>query len=137
MFVIHMHACCHVPARGTLNLVSMDPAGFPTIDDDRVDADQAAVRFVVVQRLHAIWNTVAPHATGTCRQDTEDSLGREPDPRMVEIGVRVLDRLTTLYRLAKPQVRTEEEAEPTDEASVTALVAASLDQLEAEAKSDG
>lgn len=125
----------HVPAPGTLNLVSMDPVGFPTIDDDQVDSDQAAVRFVVVQRLHAIWNTVAPHATGSIRQDTDETLGREPDPRMVEIGVRVLDRLTTLYRLTKPQVRTEEETEPTDEASVTALVAASLDQLEADSLS--
>src|ERR1041384_1572781 len=58
------------------------------------------VRALVLERLEQIWSTVAPHVDGTIA--AED--GRS-DPRFVEAGIRVLDRLSKLYRLDAPMAQ--------------------------------
>lgn len=71
--------------------ISTQPAG---IGEEQLADAAPLVRSLVVQRLESIWRTCQPHIDG--------SAGR-PDPRFVEAGIRVLDRLMRLYRLDQPQ----------------------------------
>lgn len=58
-------------------------------------ADSAPLcRALVLQRLEMIWRSCEPHINGDAGK---------PDPRYVEAGIRVLDRLMRLYRLDAPQ----------------------------------
>lgn len=75
--------------------VDLSPAG---IGDEQLTDAAPLVRALVVQRLETIWRTCEPHITGT---------GGRPDPRFVEAGIRVLDRLIRLYRLDVPQAAVE------------------------------
>lgn len=63
------------------------------IGDEQVSESAPLVRALVVQRLEQIWSTCQPHITG--------DLGK-PDPRFIEAGIRVCDRLIRLYRLDNP-----------------------------------
>lgn len=63
------------------------------IGDEQIGEAAPMVRALVVSRLETIWRTCQPHIEG--------KLGR-PDPRFVEAGIRVLDRLIRLYRLDVP-----------------------------------
>lgn len=65
----------------------------PGIGDEQISDRAPVVRALVVQRLEMIWRTCQPHISG--------EMGR-PDPRFVEAGIRVLDRLMRLYRLDAP-----------------------------------
>lgn len=60
------------------------------IGDDHVTASAPLVRALVVQRLELMWRTCEPFIT------TEHG---KPDPRYIEAGIRITDRLTKLYRL--------------------------------------
>jgi hypothetical protein len=97
------------------------------IDDEAVGEHAALVRGLVVQRLEQIWSTCQPHVDGTVEEQ-----GFRPDPRFIEAGIRVLDRLSKLYRLDSPQ-RTDPESNQgiNDPAG---LVAAQLRELEARVK---
>lgn len=75
------------------------PAG---IGEEQLQDRAPLVRALVVQRLEMIWRTCEPHITGAS--------GR-PDPRYVEAGIRVLDRLMRLYRLDAP-ARASDDAGP-------------------------
>ena len=61
-------------------------------DEDIHDA-APLVRALLVERLEQIWSICQPHVTG--------GVGK-PDPRFIEAGIRVLDRLARLYRLEQP-----------------------------------
>lgn len=74
----------------------------PGISEEEVGRQAAIVRGLVVQRLEQIWRTVAPHVDGTVLED-----GFRPDPRFIEAGIRVLDRLSKLYRLDQPSRDTD------------------------------
>lgn len=63
------------------------------IGDEQIHDSAPLVRALIVERLEQIWSTVEPHVTG--------AMGK-PDPRFVEAGIRVLDRLSKLYRLEQP-----------------------------------
>jgi hypothetical protein len=63
------------------------------IGDEQIHDSAPMVRALLVERLEQIWSTCAPHVTG--------EVGK-PDPRFVEAGIRVLDRLAKLYRLDQP-----------------------------------
>lgn len=65
----------------------------PSLGDEELSAQAPMVRAELVKRLEQIWKTCSPHIDG--------SLPR-PDPRYIEAGLRVLDRLTNLYRLNQP-----------------------------------
>jgi hypothetical protein len=90
------------------------------IGDEQIHDSAPLVRALLVQRLEQIWTTVQPHVDGT--------LGK-PDPRFVEAGIRVLDRLARLYRLDQPVPGAEQ---PQGELLGKAdLVLAGLRELEA------
>jgi hypothetical protein len=74
-------------------------AGVSGIGEEQVAASAPMVRAVVVQRLEQIWSACEPHILMS-PEDLE--LGRKPDPRFVEAGIRCNDRLIALYGLLKP-----------------------------------
>ena len=70
-------------ATGTLNPVDLD-LSTRGIGDEQVSESAPLVRALVVQRLEQIWTVCEPHVTG--------DMGK-PDPRFIEAGIRVLDRM--------------------------------------------
>lgn len=70
------------------------------IGEEQVAESAPMVRALVVQRLELLWRTCEPHIN--LSQDDLD-LGRRPDVRFVEAGIRVVDRLTSIYGLLRPQ----------------------------------
>ncbi len=96
------------------------------IGEEQVTGSAPMVRALLVQRLEQIWSQCEPHVTGTVK----------PDPRFIEAGIRVLDRLARLYRLDAPL--TGGGAADPDPAG-TALQAAvdQITELEARMRADG
>lgn len=70
------------------------------IGEEQVSQSAPLVRALAVQRLELIWRAVEPYIN--LSQDDRD-MGRRPDPRFVEAGIRVVDRLVGIYGLLKPQ----------------------------------
>lgn len=64
------------------------------ISEEHVSSSAPMVRALVVQRLEVMWRACEPHINR--------ELGK-PDPRFVEAGIRITDRLAKLYRLDAPQ----------------------------------
>ncbi len=64
------------------------------------------IRALVVQRLEQVWRACEPHIN-PAPEDLE--VGFRRDPRYIEAGIRVLDRLTAIYGLLKP---TQVQADP-------------------------
>lgn len=63
------------------------------IGDEQVAESAPLVRALVVQRLEQMWTAIEPQVNGD---------GGKPDPRFLEAGIRVCDRLIRLYRLDLP-----------------------------------
>lgn len=63
------------------------------IREEDLATNQALVRATVFARLEQIWAACEPYING--------DLGK-PDPRYLEAGIRVTDRLSKLYRLDSP-----------------------------------
>lgn len=63
------------------------------IGDEQLASSAPLVRALVVERLELLWRMAAPFIDGS---------GGRVDPRYMELGVRVLDRLMRLYRLDSP-----------------------------------
>lgn len=83
------------------------------IRDEDVAASQGAVRALVAARLEQIWAACQPHITGEAGK---------PDPRFIEAGIRVTDRLSKLYRLDTPQQQGgEDDAEQKVDARILAM----------------
>jgi hypothetical protein len=70
------------------------------IDDEQVAESAPMVRALVVSRLEMIWRACEPHIMPP-PPETEYDQPRKPDPRFVEAGIRVNDRLIALYGLLK------------------------------------
>lgn len=90
------------------------------IGDEQIHESAPLVRALLVERYEQIWSTCSPHVTG--------EIGK-PDPRFIEAGIRVLDKLAKLYRLEQPVPGTLE----VDQAMVgnAELVLSGLKELEA------
>lgn len=73
-----------------MEAIEASPRG---IRDEDIHDAAPMVRALVVERYEQIWSTCQPHVTGGVPR---------PDPRFVEAGIRVLDRLVKLYRLDQP-----------------------------------
>jgi hypothetical protein len=58
------------------------------ITEDDIAASQGRVRALIVERLEQVWAQVEPGLHEV-----------EPNVRLLELGVRVCDRLSNLYRL--------------------------------------
>lgn len=91
------------------------PAG---IGDEQVADAAPLVRALVVERLEKMWRA--------CEPFIEPEAGK-PDPRFLEAGIRIQDRLVKLYRLEIPLPPEAPEAEAADYA---AEVEAQLLELE-------
>lgn len=63
------------------------------IRDEEISDSAPLVRALMVERLEMIWSVCEPQITGALSK---------PDPRFIEAGIRVLDRLARLYRLDQP-----------------------------------
>lgn len=87
-------------------------AGSSGIGEEDVAASAPMVRALVVQRLEMIWRSCEPHINPS--QEQLD-LGIRQDPRYLDAGIRVVDRLTALYGLLKS---TQTMSEPDSASSV-------------------
>lgn len=103
--VVHldMHLC-HVLTR-PMGEQEMVP-GQAHISEEQVADAAPGVRALVVQRLEQVWRACEPHINP--RAEDLD-LGFRRDPRYIEAGIRVLDRLTAIYGLLKT---TQVQADP-------------------------
>jgi hypothetical protein len=89
------------------------------IRDEEISDSAPLVRALLVERLEQIWSVCEPHVTGGVPK---------PDPRFIEAGIRVLDRLARLYRLDQPVPQAQElEGDLVEKAD---LVLAGLRELE-------
>ena len=83
-------------------------AGKAGIGEEQVADSAPLVRALVVQRLEQVWRACEPHINP---DPTDLELGFRRDPRYIEAGIRVLDRLTAIYGLLKPhQVQADPDA---------------------------
>lgn len=78
------------------------------INEELVSESAPYIRALVVQRLEQVWRACEPHIN----PDPEDlEAGFRRDPRYIEAGIRVLDRLTAIYGLLRPhQVQADPDA---------------------------
>ena len=83
------------------------------ISDDQVSEAAPMVRALVVSRLEKIWRACEPHILLPDPEPGEPP--RKPDPRFIEAGIRVNDRLIALYGLLKPQTAQDPESGAGDE----------------------
>ncbi len=91
------------------------------ISEEHVAASAPMVRALVVQRLETMWRACEPYINS--------DLGK-PDPRYVEAGIRITDRLSKLYRLDAPQA-VQAEADDTIQVDRREMAARQLMELSA------
>jgi hypothetical protein len=103
--------------------VAVDKWHAPRIDDSELQEQAPTVRAEVLARLEGMFQAIEPFT----RPREEDGILLKPDPRFVEAGIRILDRLMRLYRLDAPGIRALEEGAGED---LVAQVAAQLQELE-------
>lgn len=124
--VVHldMHLC-HV-LTGRMGEQEMVP-GQAGIDDEQVAAARAGVRALMVGRLEQVWRACEPHINPS-QEDLD--LGFRRDPRYIEAGIRVLDRLTAIYGLLRTnQVQADPDAgSSVDQRAAVAALVAELEQ---------
>ena len=101
------------------------PQAAPVIDEESLQDAAAHMRGLVAQRLETVWTACAPHLQPV---QLDDGTWSKPDPRFLEAGIRVLDRMMRLYRLDAPGVRAPGEIAPAD---AVAMVESALRELEA------
>jgi hypothetical protein len=94
-------------------------AGFG-LGEDQLSDQAPFVRALLVQRLEQIWSVCEPHVTGELK----------PDPRFVEAGIRVLDRLARVFRLDQPVSGAQDKGEQ-DPEILRAAARAQVLELEA------
>jgi hypothetical protein len=102
----------------------LDPSP-PVIDEASLQDAAAHVRGLVARRLETVWQSCAPHLQPV---QLDDGTWSKPDPRFLEAGIRVLDRMMRLYRLDAPGVRSPDEVTPAD---AVVLLESALRELEA------
>jgi hypothetical protein len=90
------------------------------IGDEQVAESAPLVRALVVERLEKMWRTCEPQILGTAGK---------PDPRFIEAGIRITDRLMRLYRLDAPAPHPD--AGEGDRVPMIDLVTRGLAELEA------
>lgn len=102
------------------------------IGEEEVATSAPFVRALAVQRLEQIWAACEPHIL-VSREDRE--LGVRPDPRFVEAGIRVIDRLGAIYGLLRP-LRGSEATVLEGQEELRAAAAEQIRQLEQKMKGD-
>jgi hypothetical protein len=104
--------------------IESDQAG---IRDEDVTASVPFVRALVVQRLEQAWRACDPHIQVQVNPDT--GLVMRPDPRFIEAGLRILDRLSSLYRLNAPQ-SSMPDVDLEGRAGIQGIVRAQIEEME-------
>ena len=104
----------------------LTPGSIPEIGEDQLLESQPRVRALLVHRYEEVWTEVSNHIK-VARQ-----VSRPPDPRMLEIGLRVLKDEAVLYRLGRtlPASEADEELQVSVDERL-ALVSAQLAEVEA------
>lgn len=113
-----VHVDMHLCPRHT-GEVEVLPVG-AGINEEQVAGSAPLVRALVVERLELMWRNCEPHIDG--------SMGK-PDPRYMEAGIRIVDRLSRLYRLDQPQAA-DNEPDSVSRVDKRELAAAGLAELE-------
>ena len=122
-----MNSACH---HASFNSVSLkDPGvddgvlvpGTHGIGDEQVAESAPMVRALVVSRLEMIWRACEPHILPPPVSENDYEPPRKPDPRFVEAGIRVNDRLIALYGLLKTSPG-QEKGEDTAQQDVDAAI---------------
>lgn len=90
------------------------------IGEEEIAEAAPKVRALVLERLELIWAQVEPHL----QRDPDE----KPDVRFLEAGIRVIDRLSKLYRLDQPAAALPQESSIIDS---RALVLAQLAEIAA------
>lgn len=96
--VLHKYAAylcmliCIFHTRTLITMRQLESGGDYGLGEDQLADNAPYVRALLVQRLEQIWSVCEPHVTGSVK----------PDPRFVEAGIRVLDRLARVFRLDQP-----------------------------------
>jgi hypothetical protein len=121
-----MHLCHAHPGR----MEQLEPGvmvpGEAGINEEHVADSGPYVRALVVQRLEQVWRACEPHIN----PDQEAvELGFRRDPRYIEAGIRVLDRLTAIYGLLKPHA-TQADPDAGSSVEVRAALVKDLEELE-------
>lgn len=89
------------------------------LDDDNLEQAAPAVRALTLQRLEMIWRQV--------ELNLDPDVGA--DPRWAEIGLRVLDRESKLYRLDRDKRVQEEDELEVQGVDRAAMIEASLTDI--------
>ena len=107
--------------------------GPPQITDEDLVASGPAVRALLVGRLERLWKPVEQAL------DASDQGLAPPDPRILELGLRVVKDEAALYRLARPPVIGDEAGDPALEPGIDrrALVMGQLEEREARLRQQG
>lgn len=98
-----------------------------SISEEQLAGDSSRVRYLIMERLEKIWNNCEPYMS------SEEG---KPDPRFIEAGIRVLDRLSKLYRLERP-VAQENLPDSVAAISVRDTVRAQIMELESRMRGEG
>lgn len=104
------------------------------IDEEQVATSAPMVRALIVQRLEQVWRACDPHINPSA-EDLENGFRR--DPRYIEAGLRVLDRLALIY-LRLPRTGPQnlgEGPEELEDARTKAMLA--LDRLDSKITGEG
>lgn len=96
----------------------MEPR-LPAIHDEDLSRDAPRMRYLVAERLEQIWDICEPHLDGSAAR---------PDHRYVDTALKVLARMSALYRLEAPASAPVAEIAPADTAR---MVETRLKELEA------
>ena len=93
----------------------MELARNPELTDQGVQDNAPLVRAQMIARLEAMWAACLPHISG------ED----KPDVRFIEAGIRIVDRMSRLFRLDAPGRTEVDQGLPADAVeTVLAVLAA-------------
>lgn len=84
------------------SMEQLEPGPGRGISDENITEAGPFVRALIVARLEQAWRACDPHIQVQRNPDT--GLIMRPDPRFIEAGIRILDRLSDLYRLKLPGI---------------------------------
>jgi hypothetical protein len=110
------------------------PRAIGAIDDDQIEESRAAMRGLLVDRLEAVWATVAPHVGREAVEEAQ-ALEARMDPRWAELGLRVIDRYVKIFRLEESRARAEVDAGG-DQGALRAKVLGELAEREGQLRGD-
>lgn len=121
-----MHLCHAHPWPMDDGVEGVMVPGKAGIAEEQVAESAPMVRAIVVQRLEQVWRACEPHINP---DEAALELGFRRDPRYIEAGIRVLDRLTAIYGLLKPH-QTQGDPDAGSSLEVRAQLVRQLEDLE-------